>query len=183
MAQTPPSDTAMRVASLSQSVDNAFSLRPESDALAQLAQELGLSGLKKLSFEGTIKPMGGSDWALKARLGATVLQPCVVTLEPVTTRIDTDVFRQFVRNYEDPDAPEVEMPEDDTTEALGSWIDPATVMQEALALAVPDYPRKDEASLGQLVYTKPGEAPMTDEDARPFAGLADFKSKLEKGQT
>ena len=107
------------------------------------------------------------------------MQPCVVTLEPVTTRIDQTLRRQYVADYVDIDEPEAEVPEDDSVEPLGQWIDPAVVMIEALALAVPDYPRKNDAQLGQMLYTKPGEAPMTDEDARPFAGLADFKQKLE----
>ncbi len=180
MAHPTPSDTALRVSELSQTAENAFALRPDADELARIADELELSTLRKLSFEGRIKPMGDADWALEGRLGATVVQPCVVTLDPVTTRIDTDVVRHFIREYVEPDEPEAEMPEDDTSEALGTWIDPAIVMREALALAVPDYPRKGDAELGQMVYTKPGAAPMTDEDARPFAGLAAFKDKLAK---
>lgn len=181
MAPTAPSDTALRVADLSQTSENSFALRPEKDELARIAAALDLSALRKLSFEGRIKPLGASDWVVEGRLGATVVQPCVVTLDPVTTRIDTDVRRQFVADYEEPNDPEAEMPEDDSVEALGTWIDPGRIMREALALAVPDYPRKEDAELGQLVYTKPGEAPMTDEDARPFAGLADLKAKLENG--
>ena len=181
MAHLPPSDTALRVAELSQTAENSFSLRPDGEELKVIADELGFSSLRKLSFSGRIKPLAGSDWTLEGRLGATVVQPCVVTLEPVMTRIDVDVTRNFISTFAYPDEPEVEMPDDDTSEPLGSWIDPGVVMREALALAAPDYPRKDDAELGQLVYTKPGEAPMTDEDARPFAGLADLKSKLEKG--
>lgn len=180
MAQTPPSPTALRVAELSQSGTTTFALRPDAQALETLARTLDLQALRKLSFEGTLAPEGDSDWILRARLGATVVQPCIVTLEPVTTRIDTDVVRRFQRDYALPEEAEVEMPEDDTTEPLGAWIDPAAVMEEALALNVPEYPRKDEASLGQMVYTKPGEAPMTDEDARPFAGLEALRNKLEK---
>jgi len=179
MAQTAPSDTALRVSELSQTAENRFALRPGAEELAQIATELELSALRKLSFEGRIKPLGHADWTLEGRLGATVVQPCVVTLEPVTTRIDTDVTRQFISTFEDPDEPEAEMPDDDTVDPLGLWIDPALVMREALSIAVPDYPRKDEASLGQMVYTKPGDKAMTDADARPFAGLADLKSKLE----
>ncbi len=179
MSRTPPSPTALRVADLLQSARNTFALRPDAATCTEIANTLDLSALRKLSFEGEIVPLGKTDWELRAKLGATIVQPCVVTLEPVTTRIDQKITRRFVHDYSDPEDPEVEMPEDDTTEALGAWIDPAVVMQEALVLAVPEYPRKDEAELGQLVYTKPGDAPMTDEDARPFAGLASFKDKLE----
>ncbi|KIN64843.1 DUF177 domain containing protein [Sulfitobacter noctilucicola] len=183
MAQPSPSRTAIRVSTLSQTAENAFSLRPDDAQINAIAQELDLSALRKLSFQGRIKPLGSSDWVLEGRLGATVVQPCVVTLDPVTTRIDTDVVRQFIREYEDPDEPEAEMTVEENVEPLGTWIDPAVVMMEALVLAVPDYPRKDEAELGQLVYTKPGEAPMTDEDARPFAGLAAIRDKLSKDDT
>ncbi len=180
MAHASPSDTALRVADLSPTAQNDFALRPDSVQLNDIAAALDLSSLRKLSFEGQLKPLGNADWTLVARLGATVVQPCVVTLEPVTTRIDVDVTRRFLRDYQQSDEPEAEMPDDDTTESLGTWIDPAVIMQEALALAVPDYPRKEGAELGQLVYTKPGDAPMTDEDARPFAGLADLQNKLKK---
>ena len=180
MSAKPPSATAMRVAELSHNSENVFLIRPGADALAEIARALDLSALRKLSFQGKITPLGKSDWQLTARLGATVVQPCVVTLEPVTTRIDTDVTRQFVADFADPDEPEAEMPEDDTVERLGQWIDPALVMTEALVIAAPDYPRKDAVELGQMIYTKPGDAPMTDEDARPFAGLADLQAKLKK---
>lgn len=181
MSRTPPSPTALHVSDLAQNSDNTFELRPDAAATKQLADLLGLQALRKLSFKGRIVPFGKNDWQLEARLGATVVQPCVVTLDPVTTRIDKDVVRRFIHDLSDPDEPEVEMPDDETSERLGQWIDPAIAMQEALVLAVPDYPRKDDVELGHLVYTKPGETPMTDQDARPFAGLADLQNKLKNG--
>ncbi|UWR27817.1 DUF177 domain-containing protein [Sulfitobacter sp. S223] len=179
MSPTSPSATSLRVANLSQTTPTPFSLRPDAASLAALAQMMELSGLRKLSFEGALHPLGDRDWQLRGRLGATVTQPCVVTLEPVTTRIDTDVLRTFVRDYVDIDAPEVEMPEDDSVEPLGAWIDPAIVMQEELALALPQYPRKVETESAPIRVTEPGKKPMTDEEARPFAGLAALKQQLE----
>lgn len=180
MSRNPPSASALRVADLSANASHAFALRPDKAALSEIAAALELTALRKLSFEGALAPQGKTDWQLNAKLGATVVQPCVITLEPVTTRIDIPVMRRFVADLPQSDEPEVEMSDDDTTEALGAWIDPAAVMVEALALAVPDYPRKEDAALGQMVYTEPGQAPLTDEDARPFAGLADLKAQLEK---
>ena len=46
-------------------------------------------------------------------------------------------------------------------------------------LTLPEYPRAEGAQLGEAVYTKPGHAPMKDEDARPFAGLASLKDQLK----
>tara|TARA_R110002020_G_scaffold27382_1_gene88264 strand:+ start:97 stop:642 length:546 start_codon:yes stop_codon:yes gene_type:complete len=180
MSRNPPSDSALRVADLAQNAITEFALRPDAETLSRIAQQMDLSALRKLSFTGTLRSIGRTDWQLQGQLGATVVQPCVVTLEPVTTRIDAPIERRYVADFADPDEPEAEMPEDDTTERLGAWIDPAAVMVEALALHIPLYPRKDEAEMGQLVYTEPGQAPMTDEDARPFAGLAGLRDKLEK---
>ena len=70
------------------------------------------------------------------------------------------------------------MPEDDTIEPLGRWIDPEAVMLETLTLHIPLYPRSDDVALGEVVVTEPGVAPMRDEDARPFAGLASLKDQL-----
>ena len=52
------------------------------------------------------------------------------------------------------------------------------VLAEALALALPDYPRGDEEVIGEQVFTEPGKEAMTDEDAKPFAGLAALRDKL-----
>ncbi len=178
MKQSAPSPSALRVSDLSQNSPTAFNLRPNTEQLKAIAGDLGLSGLRKLSFEGRVEGVGAADWQLKAKLGATVIQPCVVTLEPVTTRIDEAVERTYLRDFVEADAPEAEMPEDDTTEALGAWIDPEAVMIEALVLHLPLYPRSGSVELGEMVVSAPGVTPMRDEDARPFAGLAALKDKL-----
>lgn len=172
--------SSLRVADLSQNAPTAFDLAPDAAEMARIAEDLGLAGLRKLRFAGEIEAHGRRDWLLTGRLGATVVQPCVVTLDPVVTRIDTDVRRLFLAEMPEPEAAEVEMPEDDTLEPLGDRIDPGAVMREALALALPLYPRKQAADLGEAVFTEPGKRPLTDEDTRPFAGLADLRAQLKK---
>ncbi len=174
--------TPLRVADLPQNAPTPFELRPGKTALEALKQELGLLGLRKLSFSGQVQAQGKRDWVLTAKLGATVVQTCVVTLESVTTRIETPVRRVFLSDWHEPDEPEFEMPEDDETEALGAEIDPAAIMVEALSLALPLYPRKDGAELGQADYTEPGKQAMTDEDVKPFAGLAELRDTLKKDE-
>ena len=71
------------------------------------------------------------------------------------------------------------MPDDDTIEPLPDVIDLGAVLAEALALNLPLYPRADGAHLDQAVFTEPGKLPMTDEDARPFAGLAGLRDQLK----
>lgn len=182
MAANAPSTTALRVSTLSQKGSTPFSLRPEAEILTEIKNDLGLNDLRKLSFAGQIRALGKTDWELTGRLGATVVQSCVVTLAPVTTRIDTDVKRKFIADWDQPDEPEAEMPEDDEAEPLGTWIDPAVVMVEALALSLPDYPRAEDAAMNEQQFTEPGKKAMTDEDARPFAGLAALKDKLDSNK-
>jgi uncharacterized metal-binding protein YceD (DUF177 family) len=153
---------------------------PDAAELEAMAGSLGLSALRKVRLEGELRPRGRRDWDLAAHLGATVVQPCVVTLAPVTTRIEEDVERRFRADLPEP-APgaEIEMPEDDALEALPERLDLSRVLMEALALAVPEYPRAEGASLGEAVFTEPGQAPLTEEAAKPFAGLAHLRDRLK----
>jgi uncharacterized metal-binding protein YceD (DUF177 family) len=174
--------TSLRVADLPQNTPTSFELRPNTTELDDITAELDLLGLRKLSFVGRVEAEGKKDWVLTAKLGATVVQPCVVTLEPVTTRIDVPVTRTFLAEWADPEDEEFEIPEGDETEALGAEIDPTQVMIEALSLALPLYPRKEGAELEQADYTEPGKQAMTDEDAKPFAGLAGLRDALKKDE-
>lgn len=171
--------TSLRVADLAQNRPVPFELVPDEPTLAALAQELDLLALRKLRFTGTLRAQGKRDWALTGNLGATVVQPCVVTLDPVTTRIEAPVERIFLSDYIEPETAEIEMTEDERTEPLRAEIDLARILTEALALALPLYPRRDEASLGEAVFSGPGIAPMRNEDARPFAGLAGLRDSLK----
>ena len=55
------------------------------------------------------------------------------------------------------------------------------VFRETLVLALPDYPRAEGVELGERVFSEEGVKPMRDQDAKPFAGLAALKEKMEKG--
>ncbi|CAA9397509.1 MAG: Conserved hypothetical protein, gene in Ubiquinol-cytochrome C chaperone locus [uncultured Rubellimicrobium sp.] len=151
----------------------SFALAPEAGDRAAIAEHLGIPGIRKLRFEGRLSPEGRQDWRLEAQLGATVVQDCVVTLEPVTTRIEEEVVRRYLSDVTPPEAVEVEMPEDDTVEELPQSLDLVEVLSEALALALPPYPRAPGVELGEMVVTEPGTAPLTEERTRPFAALKD----------
>lgn len=168
----------LRVSDLSTDKPTPFEIRPDAAALADIARDLALDGLKKLSFKGSVKTIGKTDWQLDGTLGATMVQPCVVTLDPVSTRLDVPVSRLYVHDFEEPNGSEDEMPEDDSQEPLTTTIDPWKVMIEALTLHIPLYPRSTDAELGTLSVTEPGKKPMTDDDAKPFAGLAALKDSL-----
>ena len=169
-----------RVADLPQKRATEIALTAEAPLREHLAKELGVDQLRKLSFKGKLSAVGKTDWVLSGHLGATVVQPCVVTLEPVVTRIEEAVSRQYIAEWHDPEDPEVEMPEDDTSEALGAEIDVIGTIAEALSLAIPAYPRAEGAELGALVHAEPGVEPLNEDTVRPFAGLAGLKKKMER---
>jgi uncharacterized metal-binding protein YceD (DUF177 family) len=158
-------------------------LEPAPEQLAALAADLGLLGVRKVRLEGRLTPEGRRDWRLDARLGATVVQPCVVTLAPVTTRLDEPVTRRYVEAYVEPKADEMEMPEDDTAEPLPDTLDLAALLAEALALGLPLYPRAPDAELGDTRAAPPGVEPLTDEATRPFAALKALREPPDGGDS
>ena len=177
MANKAP--TQFRMADLATRKETTFRLLPDAPFCKTMASNLGILEIRKLRLEGEIAPQGGRDWHLTAKLGATVVQECVVTLEPVVTRIDEEIARTYVSNFEEPEGAEAEMPEDDTIEPIPETLDLAVLLGEALSLALPPFPRSEGAELGQAVYAQDGATPMTDDDAKPFAGLGALKAALE----
>lgn len=176
MPQTPPH--LLRLADQSARKPLRFALEPDADTLAQIAQELGLETLRKARLAGTLAPRGKQDWLLEAQLGATAVQACVVTLAPVTTRVDAPLRRLFSAQWQAPEDAEAEMPDDTDVEPLPAEVDLHAILTEALGLALPDFPRAEGAELGESVYSAPGVAPMRDEDTKPFAGLAALRDQL-----
>jgi uncharacterized metal-binding protein YceD (DUF177 family) len=102
----------------------------------------------------------------------------------VTTRIDDTITRRFIPadriSGEVDDEGEIEINDDDTLEPLEQVFDLHRIFIEALALALPDYPRSTDKPVTPQVFAQDGVAPMTDEDTKPFAALAALKAKMEK---
>lgn len=143
-------------------------LAPDAEARARIAAALDLSALPEARLTGTLAPAPADAWAFEGRLVADVVQPCGITLAPVATRIDESLRRVWSPHADTTPAggEEAEMG-DDETEPLGAEIDLGAVLVEALALAIPPFPRAPGAAL---------EAPAgaSDDARRPFAGLADL---------
>lgn len=169
-----PLRTTIRLADPAPRLVTPFELRPDAPALAALAEALGITAIRKLSFTGKLTPTGRRDWLLEGALGATVVQPCVLTLAPVTTRIDESVTRRYLTDLPDPGPGETEFT-DDESEALPPVLDLSEVMAEALALALPPWPRAEGAELGEA-----GDG--SEEAERPFAGLAALRDQLGKSE-
>lgn len=144
----------------------AIDLVPDAAARARIAAALDLSALPAARLNGSLAPAPADAWAFEGRLQAEVVQPCGVTLEPVVTCIDEALRRVWSPHAAAGPAgggAETEMG-DDEVEPLGAEIDLGAVMVEALALAVPAFPRAPGATL------EDAEADEGDV-RRPFAGL------------
>ncbi|MCQ0970332.1 DUF177 domain-containing protein [Paracoccus sp. TK19116] len=165
-----PSDR-LRVAHLNPRSETPFDIAPDEDARAAMAEELDIIAVPQVQLTGAVAPHSGEAWALDAKLTARVVQPCVVTLEPVETAIEQTVRRVYSPHVTDPEDELAEMP-DEEVEPLGQNIDLGAVLIEELALALPLYPRADGAT-----YAPTGEgagssdAEPVAETRRPFAGL------------
>lgn len=155
-----------------------FNFVPDAPARAQIAAALDLLDLPEFAFKGALTPESRGDVALTAALTALVVQPCALTLAPVHTRIKDQATRRYVRDYQEPEADEMEIGPDDV-EPLPDEIDLAAIAIEALTLALPLYPRAKGAELTEAVFAPPGVAPLKDADLRPFAGLAALKQAME----
>lgn len=146
---------------------------------AALATEHGLEAVDSLSAELVVAPWRREGAKVTGRLTAGIVQACVVTLEPITAVIDTEVEGLFVPagsklarprrldegewviDVEGPDAPEP---------FEGDTIDVGQFVEEHFALAIDPYPRKPGA------VTEP-PAPDEDEPRGPLhdalKGLSD----------
>lgn len=154
--QTPEFSRILKVSKLTNTSEYKFEEIPsegETDAMAAL---FDVVSIRKMRFHGSIIAFEEKGWLLEGMLGATVSQNCVVTLERVRTRIDIDIRRVFVPMAE-PTADEITLDasDDDELEPLGKEIDLGLVAMEALALAIPEYPRIEGAELPDSNFSPP----------------------------
>lgn len=175
----PARPTRFRTGGLSPRKPTRFTYAPDAEERRAIAEDLDLLALPALELTGEIRPTGRDELVLEARLTARADQPCSVTLAPVPARIDEPVRRRYVAGYELPEGDEVEMPEDDTVEPMPEVIDLAGIAAEALALALPLYPRAPGAEFSQTVHAGDGVAPLSDADVKPFSALQGLAEQLK----
>lgn len=157
----------------------AFDVTPDPAETEALVRLYGIRGLRKVRFTGMLRAVDGGVM-LEGHVGATAIQSCVVTLEPVTTRIEQDVRRRYLRNGSGAARQiviDAEAAEEDEIEPLGDEIDLGLVATEAIALALPAYPRRPGAVLPEIAS---GDMPNGEgRTHRPFVGLAALRGKLD----
>ncbi len=149
---------------------------------AALAARYNVPAVRALSYAAQGAPWGPGGLRIHGTVTAALTQICVVTLEPVDTAFTEPFERFFAPASRLEDAASLLDPEaEEAPEPLRDPIDIGEIAAEAAALAIDPYPRKPEAAFSGIVKGPPGVEPLTDEAARPFAGLAKLKTPNRRG--
>jgi Large ribosomal RNA subunit accumulation protein YceD len=136
---------------------------------AELARRFALVALDRLEARATLVRLAGGLLRLTADLLADVVQECVVTLEPVASRVE-DRFILLYGHAQDEAGEVVLSGEAELVEpVLGGTLDIGEAVAQQLSLALDPYPRAPGAAA-----PAPAAGP---DDASPFAPLAKWKEK------
>jgi uncharacterized metal-binding protein YceD (DUF177 family) len=159
---------------------------------AALAKRFGFIGLPVFSARVTVDRRPGQV-IVEGRLRGTIVQACILTLDPVTQELDDTfriVFRQDLTEERDPESGEALLSaQADAPEPLsGNMLDVGEIVAEQLSLAADPYPRRPGAKLEDVLPTprkggKSGrDAGKAEQRRHPFAGLAALRDKPRRGR-
>lgn len=148
-------------------------LAPAADDLSKLAAWLEVSAVARFSATVRLRRLSPTRFLYSAEFEADVVQPCVVTLEPVTSHIARMFERELhLSAHRAPPKAEVltlAAGDDDTPDEIDNRrFDVAGPVLEELSLAIDPYPRAPGVAF---------EAPTDSAGARetPFAVLGRLK--------
>jgi uncharacterized metal-binding protein YceD (DUF177 family) len=137
---------------------------------AALARRFALRALDRLEARVTLERLAGGLLRLAADLSADVVQECVVTLEPVASRVE-DRFMLLYGHAQDEAGEVVLSGEAELVEPIsGSTLDIADAVAQQLSLALDPYPRAPAAAAAAAPEMGPS-------DASPFGVLAKGQEK------
>lgn len=145
---------------------------------AALAEALKLSAVDAFAAELTVTPLRGGLRAL-GRLVADIVQPSVVTFEPVGQHIDEVVDRVFLpeaQAHKPTPGSEVfiDLEDEDFPDHIdGPEVDLSALLVEILALALDPYPRRPGENLDSLGVD------LGNEPSGPFSALEKLKKPTD----
>ncbi len=173
MKELAPIEKIYDLASLSEAGDEV-EIKPKADDLARLAEWAGVDRVDR--FEGgiTLRKLSPTRFAYDAVLSADVVQPCVVTLDPVRTHIARSFGRTLHYTPRKPEKAEglltLAAGDDDAPDEITSTrFDLAGPLLEEFSLAIDPYPRVPGVAFEPPESAAPPES--------PFAVLKRLKEK------
>lgn len=179
----PPLLHRVQVVTLDPEGENRFRLRPDAAERERIARFLDIPAVERMAMTGRILRLG-DGWQVRGQLTATVVQDCVVTLEPVRGTVDVPVRRSYQPGVEAPRAEDLELHEQDldAPDPLGSAIDLGELAVETLTLNLDRYPRAEGAELERTSALEDGSEASAGEEERPFAGLAALRERMSRDE-
>jgi uncharacterized metal-binding protein YceD (DUF177 family) len=149
-------------------------IAPSTEELARIAEWADVASIEAMNARIELRKLTPTRYVFDVHLVADIVQSCVVTLEPVRSRVDRTFARDLVLT---PSAGhvarqieiDVAAVDDEGLEEIPNLrYDLAVPVLEELALAIDPYPRK----AGVAFETPPDDA---DSPAHPFAALERLK--------
>lgn len=133
--------------------------------LTALADRFGFTAVASLDVRLEIARVGPDAWDVKGRLQAQIVQPCIVTGDPVPETVDFAIEERYVRAADEDD--EIVVGLEDSEPLVDGCIELGELVAQSLALAANAWPRTadapDEFKAGNV------------EEAHPFASLGSLK--------
>lgn len=175
---TPLFDAIVRIDNLPA---GGRSVRVDADekTRAAIAEAMKVTTVERFKAELRIVPLRGGLRA-QGQLDARIVQPSVVSFEPVSQDIAETIDRVFLpaTDIEKATAPGaevyVDLEDDDFPDQIdGPEVDLSALLVETLALAIDPYPRREGEDVSTLGAVADGEM------GGPFAALARLKDKGE----
>lgn len=145
--------------------------------MQDIARLLDLIALAGLAFRYRFEHGGGGRWRLEGHLRADVTQTCVVSLDPVVTRLDMPVEAAYwpasliLNSAHDPEEPASHETLDWPEAIVDGKIDLGPLVYETLATALDPYPKRAGASFDWSQGGDEAESVKTG----PFAALRALK--------
>jgi uncharacterized metal-binding protein YceD (DUF177 family) len=157
--------------------------RIEADAAERraLARRLGLESLEGLKAELRLKRLSGGRIRVDGRFEAALTQLCVISLEPVESRIEAEFSVEYTERAA-PEGPEaiVSIESAEPPEPIeGGVIDLGEAVVQQLAERIDPYPR---AAGAEARWPEQMSAEAEEQEERPFAALAALKKRKGKGE-
>ena len=169
----PPLQHFFELGGLSQA-GAEVTVKAKAAELPGLAEWAGVDSVRQFAATVSLRRLSQSRFNFEADLTVDVVQSCVVTLEPVESRISRHIIRELqLAPRLPPEAGELTLSagDDDVPETIASLdYDLAAPLLEEYVLAIDPYPRK--AGVAFAVPAAP-EAPQSS----PFAVLKALKDR------
>jgi len=156
---------------------SVLTLEATAEERRRLAERFGLLSLDRLTAELTVtRGASGIPVRIRGRLRASVVQECVVSLEPIPCKINESIEVEFAPAAEDRAEEVFHLDQPEPPEPLeGDSVDLGELVAQHLSVALDPYPRKE--GLAPLEWAAGGPEDRENETDGPFSALAPLRKK------